>query len=278
MLRPSLPSPLPRGPALCELAVTAPFALLAGGLGGWEVAPTLGVPAAAAAAGGSLALTAFVGVQLALEPAVVDRFGGRDGRWGAAAAYAWDVVTGTVVGWPLAWVLGAPALPGVGLALTAGAAYGFVMGYVLCGGAAETAVRGLLEGTGIRPRPDHSRAQALEARGEWEAAEAEYDRARAADPRDPLPYLGLARVLARRGDLARAAGTLREALAGAELSPEQRVLTLHRLVEIREAQGRRIGAAPDLARYLDAHPDGPGAGWARSELDAMKAELAHGGD
>jgi len=45
-------------------------------------------------------------------------------------------------------------------------------------------------------------------------------------------------------------------------------------VSLWEDTGRREGAAPDLARYLEARPDGPGAPWARRGLADIKEELA----
>jgi len=168
----------------------------------------------------------FVAFQVTLEPRVVARFGGRDGRWGALVAYLWDVATGAVVGFPLVAVLGAPTLPGVGAAVSAGAVYGYVMGFVACGEGAELAVRTLFGGGGIRHRPDHSYAQTLEQRGELEGALAAYRQALRDDPTDPLPYLGTARILERKGEATRGVETLREALARAALTPQQEVLVL----------------------------------------------------
>lgn len=170
--------------------------------------------------------------------------------------------------------LGASTLPGVGTAVSAGAVYGYVMGFVVCGDGAEMAVRALYGGGGIRHRPDHSHAQTLEQRGELEGALAAYRRALRDDPTDLLPYLGAARVLERKGEAKQGVEALREALARARLSPQQEVLVLQRLASLWEEVGRREGAAPDLARYLEAHPDGPGAPWARRELADIKAALA----
>jgi len=243
---------------------------------GWAAAPGLGLPRFPTTAAGALALLAFVVAQIALEPRVVRRFGGPDERWGALVAYLWDGVTGSVVGLPLALGLGASAAPGVGMALTAGAVYSWLMGSVVCGDGPELAVKLLFQGAGIRWRPDHSQAQALEARGEWNAAYRAYREANRRDARDPVPYLAMARILSRQRSPAAAVEALREALHRAELSPEQEVLALQRIVEIREDQGRWAAAAPDLVRYLDRSPHGRGAAWARSELDSIKQSLADG--
>lgn len=271
---PSLSSALPPGPARCELVLTAPFAVLGGSLWGWAVAPSLGLPPLLGAAACALALVAFVAVQVALEPWAVERFGGPRQRWGVIVSYLWDGVTGTGVGLPLAFALGASAVPGVGLALTVGAVYSWLMGSVVCGDGAELAVTLLFQGGGVRRRPDHSRAQALEARAEWDAAHRAYRDAIREDGRDPIPYFAIARILARQGSHASAVEALRDALHRAELTPEQEVHALQRIVQIREEQGRRAAAAPDLARYLERSPNGRGAPWARRELDEIKRRLA----
>lgn len=263
-----------RGPALCELAFTAPFAALGGGLYGFDLAGDRGLPWMVLVPVFALALVGFVAAQVSLEPWVVDRLGGRDGRWGALVVYLWDVVTGTVVGYPLVMTLGAPALPGVGLAVTAGAVYGYFIGWVVCGEGAGLAVSALLTGSGIRPEPDHSRAQALEQRGEYDAALAAYREANRADAGAPLPYLASARLLERRGESEGAVQTLRDALARARFSPEQEVLCLRRLADMFADAGHRRRAAGDLARYLERRPEGVGAAWARAELQAIKDEVA----
>lgn len=271
--RPSLGALL-QGSARCELFFTAPFAALGGGLYGVELARTGGLPWLPTATASGLALVAFVAFQLSMEPWVVARLGGREGRWGPLVAYFWDVATGTVVGLPLVAVLGAPTLPGVGAAVTAGALYGYVMGFVVCGEGAEVAVRTLLTGGGIRRRPDHSMAQALEQRGELAGALETYRNAQRADPRDPTPYLGAARVLERLGRSREAVETLRDALARAHLDPAQEVLLLQRMASLWEGAGRPEAVAPDLARYLERAPEGPAAPWARAELAALKDEMA----
>lgn len=262
------------GPALCELAFTAPFAALGGGLYGFHVAGALGLPWWLGTVGGALALVGFVAFQVALEPWVVDRLGGRDGRWGTAVAYLWDVATGTVVGLPVLAVLAPPSLPGAGAAVTAGAVYGFLMGGVVCGEGAETAVRTLLAGGGIRHRSDLSHAAVLEQRGALSEALRSYGEAVAADPTDPRPWLGIARVHERKGDVEGAARALREALTRARFTPEEEVMCLQHLVDLLADTGRRGAAAPDLARYLERSPDGRGAAWARAELAAIKDEVA----
>jgi hypothetical protein len=271
--RPSLAFPI-RGPARCELAFTAPFAALGGGLYGVEVAPWIGVPAPVASIVAATALVGFVAFQITLEPWAVFRFGGADGRWGPLVAYLWDAVTGTAVGLPLVAVLDFPAGTGVGAAVSVGAAYGYVMGFVVCGEGAEFAVRTLFGGGGGRHRPQHSYAQALEQQGRLDEALAVYREARAADAGDPAPGLAMARILQRKGDAAGAVDALRETLTSTELTPEQEVLTLRRMADLWTGLDRQEAMAPELARYLERSPGGPGAEWARRELADIKSMLA----
>ena len=275
MVRPSL-LPFLGGPVRCELLFTAPFSLLAGGLLGFHQAAALGLGRNLAAVGGGVGLTVLVAVQIAMEPLVVERLGGRDGRWGLLVAYLWDALTGAVVGFPLAVALGAPVVPGVGAALSAGAAYGFVMGHLVCGEGPAVVARALLGGTGIKRAPEHSRAQTLEAQGRWSEALAAYAAARLAHPRDPLPYLAQARILARRGDDQEALEVLGAARNRAGLSAQQEVLVLQRMTELCAELGCRERMAPELARYVDASPTAPGAAWARAELQDIKDEIARG--
>jgi hypothetical protein len=256
--------------ARCELGFTAPFALLAGGLYGYQL--DRGVVFVAACA---LALTGFVALQLGLEPAVVSRFGGTRGQWGSAVAFVWDGVTGAVMGLPVLWVVGLPAGPAVGAAASFGAFYGWLMGFVVCGDAPEAVVRMLFEGGGRLRTSDHSYAQSLEARGESEAAANQYRQAIVGTPLDPAPYLALARLQQR--DLRRPADaiiTLRSALAEARLEPRQEMLILRRMVDVFAGMGRPFGGAPDLARYLEHKPDGFAAAWAADTLADMKEHMA----
>ena len=73
------------GRARCELAFAGPFALLAGGLYGIQLSSAPAVWLAC-----SLVLALFVAAQIAVEGAVVERFGGDRGQWGPAVAFLWD--------------------------------------------------------------------------------------------------------------------------------------------------------------------------------------------
>lgn len=274
MTRPSAFAALLRGPGRCQLAFTAPFALLAGGLFGHAVAPAAEIPPAVAVPLGAAAFLIFVALQIGLEPWAAEQFGGSDGRWGPLAAYLWDAAMGAVLGFPLASALGASALAGIGAALTAGAVYGWLMAFVVCGEGAELAVRALFEGGGIRRRSEHSQAQALEQRGDWVAALGAWRQAGREDPTDPAPYFALARIHLRLGRSPHAVEVLRDAFARAELSHVEEVRALQWIVDARERQGNRAAAAPDLARYLERNPNGPAAAWARGELAAIKDDLA----
>jgi len=268
----STPSPLSRlfdARARCELGFAAPFALLAGGLYGYQLGGTLPY-----IAGCALALTGFVATQVALEPGVVARFGGARGQWGPAVAFVWDAVTGAVVGLPVFWILDLPSGTAVGAAASFGAVYGWVMGYVVCGGASESLVRMILEGGARLRTSDHSYAQSLEARGEMRAAANVYEKAIQDTPLDPVPYFALARI--QEGSLGQpssAVVTLRSALEGARLDSRDEMLLLRRMVDVFDGMGRPFGAAPDLARYLEHASGGTAASWASETLADMKARM-----
>lgn len=260
----------------CELAFTAPFALLGGGLYGYNLAGGAGTAGSLVVAlSCALGLTSLVAVQISLEPVVVEAFGGRDGRWGHLAAYLWDAATGAVVGLPLMLLTHVGTIPSVGLALTAGSIYGYLVGAWVCGEASETLLWTLLVGSGGRRRRGYSRIEALEARGDVDGAVEAWRDALRADPGDARPYLALARLLPGRTEGGtEAVRLLREALGRARLTPHQKALAVMRIVELREREGRRAATAPDLARYLEEGASGSAAAWARRVLDEIKASLA----
>lgn len=261
--------------ARCEVALISPFALLGGGLYGYGLAADLGGRVAlAVAAFCALGLTALIAIQISLEPLVVDALGGRDGRFGQIAAYLWDVGTGAAASLPLMLLTSVGTVPSMGLALTVGSVYGYVVGALICGDATEMAVTTLLGGAG-RARAGYSHIEAMEARGDLEGAAHAWREALRANPDDGRPYLALARLLPARTDGRRkAVEVLRLALARARLTPEQERMALMRLVELREDGGRRAAAAPDLARYLEGGASGPPAEWARRVLADIKTSLA----
>lgn len=273
---PRTPSPgiTLQGPARCQMAFTAPFAVLGGGIGGVHLASAMGWPYPLAIATGVLGMLAFVWLQMVLEPIVVGAVGGPDGRWAGLASYLWDAAMGAVLGLPLTTLMDASSLGAVGLALGAGAAYGYVMGFIVCGEGAESLVRLVFEGTGGPPRPRHSYALALAVQGRTREAMEVYRAALARDPKDGEAHLGLASIQHRfLHDPEGAILTLRSALTQASLTEGHVIVVFQRIAAIRSEQGRPQALAPDLARYLDRKARGPAADWARSHLARIKSGM-----
>jgi tetratricopeptide (TPR) repeat protein len=224
--------------------------------------------------GSALALVLFVAFLVSLEPIVVSLLGGPRGQWGPAVAFAWDVITGAVVGFPVFWLLDLPVGPAVGAAASVGAFYGWTMGYLVCGEASASVVNLVLQGGGRLRTSEHSYAQSLEVRGEFDAAARLYRQAIADTPRDLAPYLSLARL--QDGPLRQpsdALATLRAALRDARLDERGEMMLLRRIIDVSQGMGRPFGGAPDLARYVDAHAEGPAAEWAATTLARMKQEM-----
>lgn len=262
------------GPGRCRLALTAPFAALAGALLGVQAATELGLPPAVLVVTSSSALLAVVALQIALEPHIATRWGGSEGRWSPVVSYGWDALTGVLMGLPVVTFLGDASLATVGAALSFGAAYGYVMGFLLCGEGPLTLVRMVFEGGSGKRRSGHSYAQALAAQGRVREALEVYRRAMAADPRDPEPYFGISNLQHQYlHDPEGAVLTLRSALSRAQLTDGHAILALQRMAAIRGSQDRPQALAPDLARYLDRAPTGAAAAWARGALDRIKSDM-----
>ena len=118
----------------------------------------------------------------------------------------------------------------------------------------------------------HSQAESLVARGLYEEGIAAFREAVARDPRDAGPYLSIAR--AYRDKLRRfddAVLWFKQALDRGALTPESRAFVLRELVELCVGKLENPAmAAPVLARYLERHPNDPGAEWASRELQRIK--------
>ena len=106
------------------------------------------------------------------------------------------------------------------------------------------------------------------SRGEHDAAIETYRLAIDRDPKDPVPYLRLARLL--NWELQRpedALGFLRQALGDARMSPKERVHAVRLIFEIcTESLGTPGAAAKDLAAFAESTTDSEGARWARKLL------------
>lgn len=263
-----------QGSARCQLAFTAPFAVIGGAMLGVRLSSEAGWSLPLMVVLSVLAMLAFVTAQMALEPVVVAVSGGPDGRWAGFASYLWDMLMGTVLGLPLTTLMDESSLAAVGLALGAGAVYGYVMGVLVCGEGAESLVRLVFEGTGGPARPRHSYALSLAVQGRTREAIEVYRAALAQDPRDGEAHLGLASIQHRfLHDPEGAILTLRSALRQARLTEGHVIVAFQRIAAIRAQQGRPEALAPDLARYLEKNSRGPAADWARTHLARIKSGL-----
>lgn len=271
----SLPSQLllPKdGRTRCQFLLTLPIAVAVGGMYGFDLAGAKQLPVTLAILAGAGGLTAFVYVQLLLEPVVVARLTDGSGRFDEAVLFAWDAVLGTVVGLPLFTALGVAPLPAMAAAAGAGFMYGYVAGWVACGGAAELALGSITGARGGKPRKsDHSYIQSLEARGDHQAAREAYREVLAGDPGDLEIALRLGRLLAGpMGRPAEAIPVVRRAIEAREPDRPEWSRALMVLADIAEARlGRPRLVERDLRRLAEKHPDTPEGAWARSRLEMI---------
>lgn len=125
-------------------------------------------------------------------------------------------------------------------------------------------------------RKEYSGAESLVARGRYEDAITAFELAIAEDPRDPTPYLRVARIyrdqLGRLEDCAR---WFRRALREADLQAAPAALAVRReLVELFVHRMKTPGrAAPELARMAEDWAGTPEGEWAARELADVKRSL-----
>jgi len=215
-------------------------------------------------------------VQLLLEPWIVESVTDDTGRFDTAVAFLWDSLIGAVVGLPVFWYFGVDPLPALAGAAALGAGYGYLAGWILCGGAVELLVDSVTGEIG-RPRAsDHSHIEAMEARGDYEAAVDAYEQLLDGRPGQVKLAARLARVLSRRLEKhERAARALRRAAQDGKAPPSQWAYALRILMEILTVKlSAEASGLPNLARLADAHPDDPAGYWARDRKHAIKAKLA----
>lgn len=117
-------------------------------------------------------------------------------------------------------------------------------------------------------KADYSYPQSLTERGHYEEAIAAYRVCRTANPEDPEPYLGIARLYRDRLE------AYDEALLWFKRARSESALTRAREMfitrEIIELYTQRIGdpqrAIPELARLVDRFPHDPVSEWAKKEI------------
>ena len=131
-------------------------------------------------------------------------------------------------------------------------------------------------GSSTPRKREHSLAESYAARGDYEAAVAEFERAVGEDPADAAPYLRIARLKRdRMGDPASAAVWFKRALTDATMASGVHLLTLKELVELYEHRlDTPAKAAPLLARLADSHAGTPDGAWAAEELARIKQRMA----
>lgn len=197
-------------------------------------------------------------------------------------AVGWGGIPGAVMGAFVGWYLTLgqrPPSPAAGILLGAVlvATVATVIPLLLAGSAGRGVLLALGSSGHASPRRrEYSFAQSLVARGLFEKAIAAYEEEVARDPRDPEPYLRIARIL--KDELVRPeeAGTcLRRARREAEMSPGQELLVSRELVELyRNELARPEKALPELARTAERFGGTPDGEWAARELAELKQELA----
>lgn len=165
---------------------------------------------------------------------------------------------------------------------------GFIIGTATAGSVALV-VAGTFGGIGSRlympgggsmpPARQYSLGDSLVARGRYVEAAAEFERAAAKYPHDPIPCLRLARLL--RDSLERPEDSvrwLRQAITRRECDAAAQALAIREIVEVfsnRLQQPER--ALPDLARLADAQAGTPAGEWARREMADIRQAMRERG-
>ena len=260
----------------CQFLFTLPISVTVGALYGYEVASQQGWEATFGVFGGMGGLTIFVYLQLLLEPGVVGWFAGDSGRFDTLVAFVWDAVTGAVVGLPLFWYLGVEPLPAFAAAATMGAAYGYVMGWVVCGEGVDVMTSTVLGGgPGRQRKADYSQIETLEARGDYESARVAYQKILDADPAQLTVAIRQARLMSGKMDQPKeAVALIRRTLGLRKHAPRNWAFAVRMITEICATKlGSELIALPDFARFLEAHPEGPDAEWARQRMAGMKESI-----
>lgn len=162
------------------------------------------------------------------------------------------------------------------LSLVVGAALFGLVGGFLVGLVLREGVGGLVEfatgGSRGRARPEHSRPQALVARGAYREAVDEYVAAAEFDPRDPEPLIQAARVLRDHlGEHEEAAAWLHRALRIEGIGAQAEASAVRELVDLCEGPlGTPTRALPELARIAEKHAGTRTGEWAGRRLAALR--------
>lgn len=122
-------------------------------------------------------------------------------------------------------------------------------------------------------RPAYSIAEAAEARGEYAAAVAAYEKLADANPADPEPRRRMAEALLKAGRPRDAVEVLRQAMRIEDKPGEQFLIAL-RLSEVLADDCADVREAVTmLEAHLERHPDAHGAAFARQRIARLKANI-----
>ncbi len=202
------------------------------------------------------------------------------GRARFAQAFGWlafpGMFFGALIGYAVSGSVGAVLLGGfLGIALMGGVGGGLIFALTdRLGGLAGTLYNP--SGRGTPHKREYSYPKSLAARGAHQEAVDAYRAVIAEDPRDPTPYIAIARLLRdEMGEAGEAAGWLRRTRTEAELDRGTAILVTRELVELyRTKLGEPLRAAPELARLAETAPDTPDGRWAAAELAELKRMIA----
>ena len=134
----------------------------------------------------------------------------------------------------------------------------------------------LAPGTGLARPPVNSRAEALEARGDFRAAVDAWEVTALEHPEHPDPAVRVGRIHRDHlGDPESALVWFRRAIDRAGLQADVRVIMRELVGVARSVEPTGSAAAPLLARYRDAKGEETAEGaWASRELAAIKEAMA----
>lgn len=130
-------------------------------------------------------------------------------------------------------------------------------------------------GRRVPSRPAYSGPESLAVRGRFEDAINAYEVAAREEPRDPEPWLRIARI--ERGDLKRpqrAIEALRAARGRVDPGSPTALLIAREIADVYLSDLREpTRAMPELARLAASHSDTPQGQWAARELAELKKHI-----
>ena len=130
-------------------------------------------------------------------------------------------------------------------------------------------------GSSTPRKPEHSRAEALAVRGEYEGAIAALQTAILDSPQDGEAYLRIARIYRDQiKEPEEALSWFRRGLSEADLPKGLEMLTRREMAELLIHHLKEPSrATPDLARLAEGYPGTTAGKWAEEELARIKKEM-----